>query len=181
MSRIGFQPATGEWRNGRRARFRSVCPKGREGSTPSSPTRRSPGSCFAGGPFSYFLCGGRAPAGPHGAVVASGGAPCFLGCSRPGLRPATSFGGGPFSCLPCGDPRRSQGAVVASGGAPYFLGCSRPGLRPATSFVSCALPGFPCSSGRRAVSERGVSRVLPLFPIVLGFVSYLLGSGGLDR
>src|SRR5690606_17088570 len=29
----------GEWRNGRRARFRSVCPKGREGSTPSSPTR----------------------------------------------------------------------------------------------------------------------------------------------
>ena len=25
----------GKWRNGRRARFRSVCPKGREGSTPS--------------------------------------------------------------------------------------------------------------------------------------------------
>jgi hypothetical protein len=29
----------GEWRNGRRARFRSVCPKGCEGSNPSSPTR----------------------------------------------------------------------------------------------------------------------------------------------
>jgi hypothetical protein len=28
----------GKWRNGRRARFRSVCPKGREGSTPSFPT-----------------------------------------------------------------------------------------------------------------------------------------------
>src|SRR5579863_3767216 len=28
----------GGWRNGRRARFRSVCPKGREGSNPSSPT-----------------------------------------------------------------------------------------------------------------------------------------------
>ena len=32
----------GEWRNGRRARFRSVCPKGREGSTPSSPTLPPP-------------------------------------------------------------------------------------------------------------------------------------------
>ena len=30
--------AQGGWRNGRRARFRSVCPKGREGSNPSSPT-----------------------------------------------------------------------------------------------------------------------------------------------
>ena len=29
---------SGEWRNGRRARFRSVCPKGRGGSTPPSPT-----------------------------------------------------------------------------------------------------------------------------------------------
>src|SRR5215475_5772445 len=33
--------ASGKWRNGRRARFRSVCPKGREGSTPSFPTRHS--------------------------------------------------------------------------------------------------------------------------------------------
>jgi hypothetical protein len=31
-------PASGKWRNGRRARFRSVCPEGREGSTPSFPT-----------------------------------------------------------------------------------------------------------------------------------------------
>src|SRR5919206_587315 len=30
--------ATGKWRNGRRARFRSVCPKGRGGSTPPFPT-----------------------------------------------------------------------------------------------------------------------------------------------
>jgi hypothetical protein len=36
----------GKWRNGRRARFRSVCPEGREGSTPSFPTTepRSPTS-----------------------------------------------------------------------------------------------------------------------------------------
>src|SRR5690349_3423630 len=37
----------GKWRNGRRARFRSVCPKGRGGSTPPLPThehhRRAPG------------------------------------------------------------------------------------------------------------------------------------------
>ena len=32
----------GKWRNGRRARFRSVCPEGREGSTPSFPTRGAP-------------------------------------------------------------------------------------------------------------------------------------------
>jgi hypothetical protein len=36
--------AAGKWRNGRRARFRSVCPKGREGSTPSFPT--SAGALF---------------------------------------------------------------------------------------------------------------------------------------
>ncbi len=32
----------GKWRNGRRARFRSVCPKGRGGSTPPLPTRKQP-------------------------------------------------------------------------------------------------------------------------------------------
>src|SRR5688500_3358970 len=31
------------WRNGRRARFRSVCPKGRGGSTPPIPTRTPQG------------------------------------------------------------------------------------------------------------------------------------------
>ena len=34
--------STGKWRNGRRARFRSVCPKGRGGSTPPFPTTVSP-------------------------------------------------------------------------------------------------------------------------------------------
>jgi hypothetical protein len=35
----GFLPLPqGGWRNGSRARFRPVCPKGREGSNPSSPT-----------------------------------------------------------------------------------------------------------------------------------------------
>jgi hypothetical protein len=33
-----FRDASGKWRNGRRARFRSVCPKGRGGSTPPLPT-----------------------------------------------------------------------------------------------------------------------------------------------
>src|SRR3954467_7656528 len=32
-------PRQGKWRNGRRARFRSVCPKGRGGSTPPLPTQ----------------------------------------------------------------------------------------------------------------------------------------------
>src|SRR4051794_7381211 len=32
----------GKWRNGRRARFRSVCPKGRGGSTPPLPTQGRP-------------------------------------------------------------------------------------------------------------------------------------------
>src|SRR6202030_3530228 len=36
--RANLLVARGGWRNGRRARFRSVCPKGREGSNPSSPT-----------------------------------------------------------------------------------------------------------------------------------------------
>src|SRR5436309_6056278 len=39
--RANLLVARGGWRNGRRARFRSVCPKGREGSNPSSPTSRS--------------------------------------------------------------------------------------------------------------------------------------------
>jgi hypothetical protein len=34
---------SGKWRNGRRARFRSVCPNGRGGSTPPLPTLRGPG------------------------------------------------------------------------------------------------------------------------------------------
>src|SRR5712691_525886 len=38
--RANLLVAQGGWRNGRRARFRSVCPKGREGSNPSSPTSR---------------------------------------------------------------------------------------------------------------------------------------------
>src|SRR5437588_911733 len=38
--RANLLVARGGWRNGRRARFRSVCPKGREGSNPSSPTYR---------------------------------------------------------------------------------------------------------------------------------------------
>src|SRR5262249_14846748 len=36
--RANLSPRPGGWRNGRRARFRSVCPKGCEGSNPSSPT-----------------------------------------------------------------------------------------------------------------------------------------------
>src|SRR5260370_39118383 len=38
--RANLLVAQGGWRNGRPARFRSVCPKGREGSNPSSPTSR---------------------------------------------------------------------------------------------------------------------------------------------
>ena len=35
---LAFSASLGKWRNGRRARFRSVCPKGRGGSTPLSRT-----------------------------------------------------------------------------------------------------------------------------------------------
>ena len=38
ISRARNGAAPGKWRNGRRARFRSVCPKGRGGSTPPLPT-----------------------------------------------------------------------------------------------------------------------------------------------
>ena len=63
-------PARGGWRNGRRARFRSVCPKGREGSNPSSPTRRF--MLFAGRwPASRVVRGagpgGRPPGTPRAA------------------------------------------------------------------------------------------------------------------
>ena len=48
----------GKWRNGRRARFRSVCPKGRGGSTPPLPTQfdddpARPGSLRERGTFVY--------------------------------------------------------------------------------------------------------------------------------
>src|SRR5207249_3729257 len=47
--RANLLVARGGWRNGRRARFRSVCPKGREGSNPSSPTQHaSPSLCTHG-------------------------------------------------------------------------------------------------------------------------------------
>jgi hypothetical protein len=59
---LALLPAQGGWRNGRRARFRSVCPKGREGSNPSSPTRRF--MLFAG-PLGQLPVGSRS-AGPGG-------------------------------------------------------------------------------------------------------------------
>jgi hypothetical protein len=54
------------WRNGRRARFRSVCPKGRGGSTPPIPTRR---------PRRLFVRGTREPAGPSRHICSGGRAP----------------------------------------------------------------------------------------------------------
>src|SRR5690606_16832065 len=55
LARSGRLRRSGKWRNGRRARFRSVCPKGREGSTPSFPTLT--GSRSAAG--SRRVSGGR--------------------------------------------------------------------------------------------------------------------------
>ena len=60
------------WRNGRRARFRSVCPKGRGGSTPPIPTRRLGAPCprkARMGSVSSFLLRGSSPRKPRGAVV----------------------------------------------------------------------------------------------------------------
>src|SRR5206468_12071673 len=61
--RANLLVAQGGWRNGRRARFRSVCPKGREGSNPSSPTSRR------------TLLGGLRPPSLTTAVLARGDAP----------------------------------------------------------------------------------------------------------
>ena len=60
---LALLPARGGWRNGRRARFRSVCPKGREGSNPSSPTRQ------------LVLFAGRWPASRWSAALVRGGDP----------------------------------------------------------------------------------------------------------
>src|SRR5207244_8565898 len=61
--RANLLVAQGGWRNGRRARFRSVCPKGREGSNPSSPTSRR------------TLLGGLRPPSRPTAVLARGDDP----------------------------------------------------------------------------------------------------------
>src|SRR6185312_13182725 len=61
--RANLLVAQGGWRNGRRARFRSVCPKGREGSNPSSPTSR------------LSLLGGLRPPAPRAAVLSLGPEP----------------------------------------------------------------------------------------------------------
>jgi hypothetical protein len=82
------------WRNGRRARFRSVCPKGRGGSTPPIPT-----SSALGGLYPQNARVGEPPSsfppwpspGPHGAMVAlsnqvrarcPGGQHCDFGPTR---------------------------------------------------------------------------------------------------
>ncbi len=68
---------SGEWRNGRRARFRSVCPKGRGGSTPPSPTYLV--TCFCP------LRTSRTPRTPSGVgaflVFGRGAGPPPLDCS----------------------------------------------------------------------------------------------------
>jgi hypothetical protein len=72
MSALGvvltFFPRPGGWRNGRRARFRSVCPKGREGSNPSSPTRLGGRWSMTGGHLSFRPApcwpGGTTPRNP---------------------------------------------------------------------------------------------------------------------
>jgi len=52
----------GVWRNGRRARFRSVCPEGRGSSTLPTPTTRRSGRLFSGGgPFFYAVRSPRRP------------------------------------------------------------------------------------------------------------------------
>src|SRR6478736_3865736 len=58
-----FGVASGKWRNGRRARFRSVCPKGRGGSTPPLPTLvetddEGPAGIHSRGAFVVLPCSG---------------------------------------------------------------------------------------------------------------------------
>src|SRR4029450_2887440 len=63
------------WRNGRRARFRSVCPKGRGGSTPPIPTSygRPLSAESADRGRSSFLLRGPRPRTPRVAAGAGGG------------------------------------------------------------------------------------------------------------
>src|SRR5690349_16354094 len=61
---LAFPASLGKWRNGRRARFRSVCPKGRGGSTPPLPTLvetdgQGPAGVTARGAFVVRAVAGR--------------------------------------------------------------------------------------------------------------------------
>ena len=121
-----------EWRNGRRARFRSVCPKGRGGSTPLSrtflyPAPIRPNSIWLGVTLHLapFRCTQKAPSGalrdprlphaaprmPHemvrngipGRVSPSTPLSCTLSCSIPPGSPGTRL---PFLlCRASGAPR----------------------------------------------------------------------------
>ena len=118
---------SGEWRNGRRARFRSVCPQGRGGSTPPSPTtcRSSNGRCTSREPCPGF---GRA-----GFSAVPGLSRDWLspGVERVGVGAAEregwpSGGGGRGRCAPPSSatdrkhPRRSHRSTVrfGTGGPP---------------------------------------------------------------
>ncbi len=139
-------PAQGGWRNGRRARFRSVCPKGREGSNPSSPTRL------------FMLFAGRWPASRWSAVLARGDDPpepparrtirfwvlaagLVLGCCGAGRWPASRWS----AVLARGDdppeppaPRTIRFWVLAAG---LVLGCCGAGRWPASRWSAVLARG----------------------------------------
>lgn len=122
----------GKWRNGRRARFRSVCPKGRGGSTPPLPTRNEPRSAVAGRGFFFAppgrttFCDPRADGQPR--LVASEASTSGLP-SRP-VRRGPSWrcrGGGPEDRGPSSRTAHSQEAAfqttfpALAGGDLYLL------------------------------------------------------------
>src|SRR5689334_15052365 len=77
------------WRNGRRARFRSVCPKGRGGSTPPIPTKlQGPllAESVSRGPSAYLLGAPSPPKPPRCVTSPSVGGRTFLLATWPWRR-----------------------------------------------------------------------------------------------
>jgi hypothetical protein len=124
-------PAQGGWRNGRRARFRSVCPKGREGSNPSSPTRR------------FMLAVGRWPASRWSAVLSRG--------RPPGNPPRGTLSGSGSRRWPCatgwGARRWPYAAVDLVAPASLWCGARR---WPGSGLFWCS-PSAGCSGARPRV------------------------------
>src|ERR1700677_2983872 len=142
--RANLLVARGGWRNGRRARFRSVCPKGREGSNPSSPT-------YIG---TWARCT-QVPGNDQGTTMTG-----HLACraSHPDTDPATR-------CQMClGAPITSASALNSSAAAASSLaGLPRRG-RACTSTSACPVTWSSSESSHRssASASRGAPTTCPV-------------------
>src|SRR5208283_636749 len=141
--RANLLVAQGGWRNGRRARFRSVCPKGREGSNPSSPTHEvSAGpDGRAGTRYGTTITGQRAWRASH-----------------PETEPATR-------CQMCfGAPITSASALNSSAAAASSLAGLPRLVRTWTSTSACPVTWSSSASSQRssASASRGTPTTCPV-------------------